>query len=109
MSVGALVAQLAAGDVTRHDAIYHGVTLSRAALYVAHLRRRDRLEEFRRQMLFEVIHRSAGGDFEADRSLLEDERPPGPKDGLLGWIRLSELMGCPVPQAVLERAHDRNR
>lgn len=80
--------------------MYHGVTLGQAALYLAHRRRRERAEEFRRQMLYEVINRSAGGEFEADRGLLRDEGAEVPeRGGLAGWVRLSEMLGCPVPDA----------
>ena len=58
-----LCAQLSRGDITRHRMIYHGATLFEAALYARELGRKARMEEFNRQMLCEVINRSAGGDF----------------------------------------------
>jgi hypothetical protein len=99
------VAHLCRGDVTQHDAVFHTVTLSRAALYMAHRRRDERLEEFRRQQLYEVINRSMGGEYEADRSLLQGPKPQTPKSKMGGWIQLSDLLGCPVPDAVREKAH----
>jgi hypothetical protein len=102
-----LCAQLSRGDITRHRMIYHGATLFEAALYARELGRKARVEEFHRQMLCEVINRSAGGNFSADRSLLRDEGP-GPKASARAvadnWMTLAGHLGQEVPEGFQKKA-----
>lgn len=102
-----LCAQLSRGDITRHRMIYHGATLFEAALYARELGRKARMEEFHRQMLFEVINRSAGGDFKADRSLLKDDAH-GPKASARAvadnWMTLAGHLGQEVPDGFKKKA-----
>lgn len=104
---------LAQGDVTKHRWIRFHVTLREAALYAEELARRERLAEFHRQRLYEVINGSLGGPFKADRSLLEMPSKPGAgpprgKTQLRNWIQLADLLGADVPQRVRDLADGRN-
>lgn len=101
-----LCAQLSRGDITRHRTIYHGATLFEAALYARELGRKARLEEFHRQMLCEVINRSAGGNFSADRSLLKDDSSvplASPKAVAGNWMTLAEHLRQEVPSGFREK------
>ncbi len=97
----------------RHRWIRYHVTLREAVLYAAELVRRERLDEFRRQKLYEVINGSLGGEFKADQSLLEepskgDSGPPSGRQKLRNWVRLAELMGADVPASVRALANGRD-
>ncbi len=96
-----LCAQLSRGDITRHRQVYHGATLFEAALYARELGREARLEEFNRQKLYEVVNRSAGGDYAADRSLLDmpqDATAPNDHTVAQDWMILAECLGQEVPE-----------
>jgi hypothetical protein len=95
---------LARGDVTRHKWIYHNVTLREAYLYAEELQRRERVNEYHRQKLYEVVNRSLGGDYMADTSLLGGGGPAASGGRLAAWVRLAQTLGAPVPREVLERA-----
>ena len=88
--------------MTRHRWILHHVTLYEAALYARELSREARLEEFRRQTLYQVVNRSLGGEFEADRGLLEEKdgtraRTMTQGEKARNWIKLSKIFGVPTP------------
>jgi len=93
--------------VTRHRWINHHVTAYEAALYMAEIARAERIEEYQRQKLYEVINRSAGGEFTADRSLLEEPAkkaaPATKRQQAQNWLRLASLLGCDVPAEARER------
>jgi hypothetical protein len=91
--------------VTKHRWIRYHVTLQEAMLYAAELARREKISEFQRQQLFEVINGSLGGDFKADRRLLEGlfkeaAPPPGGRQQVRQWVRLAEVLGADVPEPV---------
>lgn len=96
---------LAQGDVTKHRWIRYHVTLREAILYAEALARRERREEFLRQRLYEVINGSLGGEYKADRSLLEEAAhdaagPPRGRQQLRNWVGLADLLGADVPAHV---------
>lgn len=101
--------------MTRHQWIRYHVTLRQAILYSAELTRRERLKEFKRQQLLEVIYKSMGGDFEADRSLISGileegsggSDPPRGRQQLANWIELADALGGHVPDEVRELARGR--
>lgn len=82
------------------------MTAYEAILYLAEITRENRLEEYRRQKLYEVINRSAGGEFTADRSLLEEPTkkaaPLSKRQQGQNWLRLASVLGCEVPAEVRE-------
>lgn len=96
--------------MTRHRWVRYHVTMREAILYAGELVRRERLAEFHRQKLYEVINGSLGGSFKADQSLLEEpsQHPSGPPKGrqqLQNWIRLADVMGADVPASVRDLAN----
>jgi hypothetical protein len=98
--------------VTKHRWIRTHVTLREAVLYAAELVRMERIAEYRRQQLYQVINGSLGGDFKADESLLEapskaSSRAPTGRQQLRNWIQLADIMGADVPASVRELANER--
>lgn len=91
--------------MTKHRWIRYHVTLREAILYAEDLARRERREEFMRQRLYEVINRSLGGEYQADRSLLDEaprasSEPPQGRQKLRNWVGLADLLGAEVPARV---------
>lgn len=88
----------------------HTVTLYEAALYAREIARETDLAEYRRQELYEVINRSLGGDFEADRGLVKTWEASRPQRKMTrgekarGWIRMAEHFGVAPPQKLKDLA-----
>jgi hypothetical protein len=75
------------------------VTLYEAALYAREILRAERRAEWNRQRLYQMVNQSLGGDFKADRSLV-DEEPKGPVNARGEWLKLADLMGAEIPEKV---------
>lgn len=75
------------------------MTLYEAALYAREILRAERRAEWNRQRLYQMINQSLGGDFTADKGLLETE-PQIPSGKGAEWLKAADLLGAKVPEKV---------